>query len=173
LRRALCVLLLASCKHQPRDVELTQTYRVQSGLATAHFPKGVKPGQVNDLVAVLRPEAGGPLDLDDELYISTHPTPSTTVLDEYVRILHAPFENDMKGWKEEERKATSCLGVYSGIEIRATFLAGDGKMRRYWSCTFLRNMRGYKVSFVVPEAAAKNDEPLLREIAGATQITSP
>src|SRR6185295_8445215 len=75
VRLAACafVVLVASCKHPPKDVELTQTYKVQSGLATAHFPKGVKAGQVNDLVAVLRPELGGPLDLDDELYVATHP----------------------------------------------------------------------------------------------------
>lgn len=170
-RALVSLLLVASCKHA-KDVELTQSYEVQSGLATAHFPAEMTAEQVSDLVAVLRPKRGGPLDPADELYISTHPTPSTSELDEYVRIVHAPLANDMKEWKEREHKATSCLGVYPGIELRATFVAADGKMRRYWSCTFLRNTRGYKVSYVVPEDAAKDDEPLLRKIADATQLTS-
>lgn len=183
MRRALVVLVAigfalggaASCRPRkkitPETLELTQTYKVQTGLAVAHYPKQMLASQVNEYVASLRPVAFGPFDQNDELYISTNKTTATNVLDEYVRILHQPFESDMKGWTETSRRATKCLGVYSGIEITATFLGEDGKRRRYWSCTFLKAPHGYKVSYVVTEAAAKTDEAVLRKILDATEVT--
>lgn len=177
LLATIVALLVAGGGCKPRKkitaetLELTQTYKVQTGLAVAHYPKQMLASQVNEYVASLRPVAFGPFDANDELYISTNKTTATNILDEYVRILHQPFETDMKGWTETSRRATSCLGVYPGIEITATFTGEDGKRRRYWSCTFLKAPHGYKVSYVVTEAAAKTDEAVLRKILDATEIT--
>lgn len=169
------ILALAGCKPKkkvtPETLELTQKYKVQTGLAVAHYPKQMLASQVNEYVASLRPVAFGPFDASDELYISTNKTTATNILDEYVRILHQPFEAEMKGWTETSRSASRCLGVYAGIEITATFTGGDGKKRRYWSCTFLKAPHGYKISYVVTEAAAKTDEAVLRKILDATEIT--
>lgn len=171
------ILVLGACKPGKKvtadNLELTERYPVKSGLAIAHHPKLLVASQVNDSVARLVPAAWGPFDADDEIFISTTKTPTTSVLDEYVRILHEPFEADMKGWTETSRRAASCLGVYSGIELSATFVAKDGKKRRYWSCTFLRGLHGYKVSYAVNESAAATDVPLLRKVADATEILNP
>ena len=172
------ILLLVGCrpakKIGPDDLQLTERYEVKGGLAVAHHPKHLAPSQTNDSVARLAPAAAiGPFDVEDEIFIATTKTPATAELDEYVRILHAPFETDLKGWKVTGKTAASCLGVYSGIELTATFLTKDGKMRRYWSCTFLRSGHGYKVSYAVNESAAATDIPLLRKVTDATEILNP
>ena len=154
-------------------LDLARTYRVQTGLAVAHYPKELVASQVNEYVASLRPLAFGPFDASDEIYVSTNKTAATNVLDEYVRILHEPFEREMKGWTETSRAPAKCLGAYDGTELRATFVGSDGRKRLYWSCTFLRPPHGYKVSYVVAAAAAKTDEAALRRIADATELTPP
>lgn len=154
-------------------LDLGRTYRVQTGLAIAHFPKEMVASQVNEYVASLRPLAFGPFDAADEIYVSTNETAATNVQDEYVRILHQPFEREMKSWTETSRSPAKCLGVYDGTELRATFVGSDGRKRRYWSCTFLRPPHGYKVSYVVAAEAAKTDEAALRKIADATELTPP
>lgn len=174
------VLLLAlgaaaSCKPRkkltPETLELTEKYTVGTGLAVAHYPKQMVASQVNEYVASLRPIAFGPFDPDDEIYVSTNVTTATNLLDEYVRILHQPFESDMKAWTETSRVASKCLGVYPGLELRATFVATDGKKRRYWSCTFLVAPHGYKISYLVNDSAPATEEALLRKIADATEPT--
>lgn len=170
------IVLLPACKPgktTTENLELTEKYTVRSGLAVAHHPKLLAPSQVNDSVAALKPAAWGPFDVDDEIFISTTKTPATAVLGEYVRILHEPFESDIKGWTETSRTAASCLGVYAGIELTATFVTKDGKKRRYWSCTFLRAPHGYKVSYAVSDAAFATDAPLLRKVVDATEILNP
>lgn len=168
------VLLGSACKPgkkiTPDALELTERYAVRGGLAVAHHPKLLVASQTNDSVARLAPAAFGPFDIEDEVFIATTRTPATAELDEYVRILHAPFETDLRGWKVTSKKASSCLGVYAGLELSATFLTKEGKPRRYWSCTFLRSGHGYKVSYAVNESAAEHDGPLLRKVADATEI---
>lgn len=169
-------LALPGCKRRekvsPDALELTQRYAVRTRLAVLRYPKSLAPSQVNEWVATLRPVGtSGPFDGDDELYVSTNQATATNILEEYVRILHQPLETDMEGWTETSRQATSCLGVYPGIELRAIFAGKDKKRRRYWSCTFLRAPHGYKVSYVVTESAAATDEPLLRKVVDATEVT--
>jgi hypothetical protein len=156
------------------DLKLTERYVVKGGLAVAHHPKLLVASQTNESVARLAPAAAyGPFDIDDEIFIATTKTPATAELDEYVRILHAPFEADLTGWRVTSRAAASCLGVYAGLELTATFITKDGKKRRYWSCTFLRSGHGYKVSYAVNESAEANDVPLLRKVVDATEILNP
>jgi hypothetical protein len=168
------IVLLLACKPGKKigadDLKLTERYAVKGGLAVAHHPKLLAPSQTNDSVARLAPAAYGPFDIEDEIFIATTKTPATAELDEYVRILHAPFEADLTAWRVTSKAAASCLGVYPGIELAATFLTKDGKPRKYWSCTFLRSGHGYKVSYAVNESAAANDVPLLRKVVDATEI---
>jgi hypothetical protein len=159
-------------KTTPENLELTEKYTAKSGLAVVHHPKLLVPSQVNDSVTRLVPASYGIFDAGDEIFVSTTKTPATTVLDDYVRILHDPFAADMAAWKETSRTAASCLGVYPGLELTATFLAKDGTRRRYWSCTFLHSPHGYKVSYVVNETAAAKDAPLLRKVVDATEVKS-
>lgn len=155
------------------DLELTERHVLKSGLAVAHYPKLLVASQATDSVARLVPASFGPFDLGDEIFITTTKTPATAELDEYLKIVHAPFEADLHGWTVTSRKAASCLGVYSGIELTASFVAKEGKKRLYWSCTFLRAGHGYKVSYAVDETAAAHDAPLLRKVANATEILNP
>jgi hypothetical protein len=157
-------------KTTAQDLELTEQYTVKSGLAVVHHPRVLVATQVNESVARLAPAAYGPFGIGDEIFVSTTKSPATAQLDEYVRVVHEPFEADMKGWTETSRKATPCLGVYSGMELTASFVAKDGKKRRYWSCTFLHATHGYKVSYAVDESAATADAPLLRKVIDATEI---
>ena len=175
---ALWLIALLGCRPGkrigPDDLELTERYAVKGGLAVLHHPKLLVASQTNDSVARLAPAAAvGPFDVEDEIFVATTRTPATAELDEYVRILHAPFENDLRGWKVTGKRAASCLGVYSGIELTASFVTNEGKLRRYWSCTFLRSGHGYKVSYAVNESAAAHDVPLLGKVAGATEILNP
>jgi hypothetical protein len=177
-REAVClILLLGACKPGKKitadDLELTERTVVTGGLAVAHHPKLLVASQTNDSVARLAPAAYGPFDIEDEIFIATTKTPATSDLGEYVGIVHAPMEADLRAWHVSSRQAASCLGVYAGLELRATFLTKDGAKRRYWSCTFLRSGHGYKVSYAVNDAAAANDVPLLRRVADATEILNP
>jgi hypothetical protein len=171
------ILLVGACRPAKRitadDLKLTERYAVQGGLAVAHHPKLLVATQATDSVARLAPAAWGTFDVEDEIFIATTKSPATAELDEYVRILHAPFETDLGGWRVATKSAASCLGVYPGIELTATFLTKDGKKRRYWSCTFLHSGHGYKVSYAVNESAAAVDVPLLRKVADATEILNP
>jgi hypothetical protein len=171
------IALLSACKLgkklKAEDLQLTERYAVKGGLAVAHYPKLLVASQSTDSVARLAPASYGPFDVDDEIFVMTTKTPATTDLGEYVKTVHAPFETDLQGWAVTSRAAASCLGVYAGIELTATFLTKDGKKRRYWSCTFLRSGHGYKVSYAVNEAAADNDAPLLRKVTDATEILNP
>ena len=155
----------------PEGLELTEATKAASGLATFHHPKQLAPKQLDDDVLALRPSVIGTFDMDDQIILVTNKLTSTGILDEYVRTLHRTLENEMKGWTETSRQAQACLGLFPGIELRATFVGEDGAPRRYWSCTFLRAPHGYKISYVVRETAAKVDEPLLRKVALATEIT--
>lgn len=174
-----CLLVVLPCACRPGkkmtadDLQLTERYAVKGGLAVAHHPKLLVASQSTDAVARLAPAAYGPFDIDDEIFILTTRAPATTDLGEYVKIVHAPFETDLTGWTVTTRAAASCLGVYPGMELGATFVTKDGKKRRYWSCTFLRSGHGYKVSYAVNERAAPTDAPLLRKVADATEILNP
>lgn len=175
---ALCLIfVLGACRPGKKitadDLKLTERYAVKGGLAVAHHPKLLVPSQSTDSVARLAPASYGPFDVDDEIFILTTKTPATNDLGEYVKIVHAPFETDLHGWTVTSRQAASCLGVYAGMELAATFLTKQGKKRRYWSCTFLRSSHGYKVSYAVNESAAQNDAPLLRKVVDATEILNP
>ena len=182
MKRALVVAMMTSAllgatactprkKVSLETLELGETYKAQSGLAVVHHPKEMVPSQINEYVVALRPIPFGPFDKHDDIYVATNKVTATSVLDEYVRMMHQPFETDVKGWTETSRKASQCLGVYPGMEIEATFIGDDGERRRYWSCTFLTRPHGYKLSYAVADSAAKTEAPLLRKILDATEVT--
>jgi hypothetical protein len=171
------VALLVACRPGKKltadELQLTERYPVKGGLAVAHHPKAFVASQATDSVARLTPASYGLFDIEDEVFVMTTKNPATTDLGEYVKTVHAPFETDLQGWTVTSRSAASCLGVYPGIELAATFVTKQGKKRRYWSCTFLRSGHGYKVSYAVNDTSAANDAPLLRKVADATEILNP
>jgi hypothetical protein len=163
----------SGCKAHKRnadEVKLSSTYTTASKLAVVHYPADFGPSQAGDKVAVLTPLTSSSYDDAIEIHFGTNDKPVTSVLEEYVKILHKPFQDTHPDWKEETHQQGNCFKGFPGVEIVATFTGSKGKKLRYRSCTFFASGHGFWLAYMAPVSSFAEDEPVLRKIVDATEI---
>lgn len=169
------LILVAGCtsctkRKSAGDVALTQTYTTASKLAVVHHPTDFAPGQAGDKIAVLTPLATSSYDPAIEIHFGTNDKPVTSVVDEYAKILHRPFQESHPDWTQEKQQQGTCFKGFTGVETVATFTGSKGKKLRYRSCAFFASSHGFWLAYMAPESTFAEDEPVLRKIVDATEI---
>lgn len=177
MRRALVVVsVLAAlgttgCKKKlnAENVELDETFRTLGGFAVIHHPRAMRAKQASEHVTTLRPAPSSPFEPTDELFLVVNPS-TTPSVDEYVALIHKE-DATLPAWTEIGRRPSTCMKTHEGVELTATFKGDDGRPRHFWSCAFVVNRRGFRVSYSVAEPAADTDAPVLRKIADAIEVS--
>ncbi len=146
----------------------TQRFASPDGLFVVHYPPEFTARTTpSGVVQVFRMLDDG---LDEPLSFLATSTPASNDVREFARVGQAAYAANLQDWSTLTTTDTTCVDVPC-VEITGTWvLKGTTIYRR--SVSFLDGGRGYLFDEMMPEARRAQDEPTLRAIVDAVEVTT-
>jgi hypothetical protein len=169
-------MMLRSRSTHP-NAPLTQQYRANSGLITAHYPSDFAAKNVAEGSLLVSRNLG--LGEEEIVSVTAVSHPITDDVQELARVMQIAFEKTItsKGGTVTAgapgpAKCETSEALHAGIEIVTTYQVALAATYTVWSCTFLAAGHGYKLAYFVPRERIREERPLLRRILAATELTN-
>jgi hypothetical protein len=164
----------AKATEDPRAVPLTERYESANGLIAARYPADFAARRIAKGTIVLSRNG---LSGDEALALISVAEPITDDPTELSRILEIEAQKALaeKGGTytfgdAEPAKCVAGAASHPGVQRIRNYRSSVGTEYTGWSCTFVAGGHAYKFSYLVPQARAASERPLLKRIMEATEL---
>jgi hypothetical protein len=163
-------------KRSDPNVPLAQQYKSNNGLIIAHYPSDFAAKKLEQGSVMVSRNLG--LGDDEAAVFTAIAQPITDDVQELARVLQSAFEKGItsKGGtvsagSPRPAKCETSQAVYGGVETVSSYSLVPGASITVWSCVFVADGHGYKLSYLVPRSRIVEEGPLLRRIVAAAELT--
>jgi hypothetical protein len=163
---------LVTATEAPGAGGLTESYKMQNGRLTAHYPADFAAQSMDDAtLLVTHTFATG--DYEGIALVGV-PHPISKDTREFARVVLGAMDTKKKSltttFSETDRRPAQCMGRYPGLEVDTTYTLKTGTQYVERSCVFVRGDVGYVTRVYVPTRLEARDGALLDKMVLATEM---